>query len=64
MMTPCKAITTTPARSAASQATTLGAPLTASVPLIVARTPISAPTEISMLPEMITIDMPTAATAI
>ncbi len=63
-MTPCNAITRTPATSGASQATTIGAPFTASVPLIVARTPISAPTEISMLPEMITIDMPTAATAI
>jgi len=32
--------------------------------MIVAKTPISAPTEISMLPDTITIDMPTAATAI
>ena len=31
---------------------------------MVAKTPISAPTEMSMLPEMITIDMPIAATAI
>ena len=36
----------------------IGAPATASEPLIVASTPISAPTEISMLPEMMTIDMP------
>ena len=33
------------------------------MPLSVASTPISEPTEMSMLPEMITIDMPIAATA-
>ena len=42
----------------------IGAPATASEPLTVASTPISEPTEMSMLPEMITIDMPIAATAI
>ena len=42
----------------------IGTPATASVPLMVARMPISEPTEMSMLPEMITIDMPIAATAI
>ena len=41
----------------------IGTPFTASVPLTVARMPISEPTEMSMLPEMITIDMPIAATA-
>ena len=46
------------------QATTVGAPATASEPLSVASTPISAPTEMSMLPEMMTIDMPMAAMAI
>ena len=40
-----------------------GKPETASVPLSVASTPISEPTEMSMLPEMITIVMPIAATA-
>jgi hypothetical protein len=42
----------------------IGTPLTASVPLTVASTPISEPTEMSILPEMMTIDMPMAATAI
>jgi len=42
----------------------VGAPATASEPLTVAKTPISEPTEMSMLPEMITIDMPIAAMAI
>ena len=57
-------MTATPMMSGAIQATTIGAPATASEPLTVASTPISAPTEMSMLPEMMTIDMPTAATAI
>ena len=64
MIAPCAAITATPMTSGASQVTMIGAPATASEPLIVASTPIRAPTEISMLPEMITIDMPTAAIAI
>ena len=64
MTAPCAAITATPMTSGASQAMTIGAPATASDPLTVASTPIKAPTEISMLPEMITIDMPTAAIAI
>jgi hypothetical protein len=46
------------------QHSTIGTPSTASVPLIVASTPMSEPTEMSMLPEMMTIDMPMAATAI
>ena len=46
------------------QQSTMGTPATASVPEIVASTPIREPTEMSMLPEMITIDMPMAATAI
>jgi hypothetical protein len=61
---PCSIITSTPTMSGAAQTKASGAPATASEPLIVARTPISAPTEISILPETITIDMPTAATAI
>ena len=56
-------MTATPTTIGTSQATAIGAPATASDPLIVARTPISAPTEMSILPEMITIDMPIAATA-
>ena len=42
----------------------IGRPATASDPLMVARTPIREPTEISILPDTITIDMPIAATAI
>ena len=38
--------------------------MTASVPAMVASTPISEPTETSIWPEMMTIDMPIAATAI
>ena len=57
-------MTATPRTRGTSQLTRMGAPATASEPLIVASTPISAPTEISMLPDMITIDMPIAAMAI
>ena len=64
MIAPCAAMTATPMTSGASQVTMIGAPATASEPLTVASTPMSAPTEISMLPEMMTIDMPTAAIAI
>ncbi len=46
------------------QQTMVGQPATASEPPMVASTPISEPIEMSMLPEMITIDMPMAATAI
>ena len=50
--------------SGVSQTRMIGTPATASDPLIVARTPIREPTEISILPDTITIDMPIAATAI
>ena len=53
-----------PMTSGASQQMMIGTPFSASVPDTVASTPISDPTEISILPEMITIDMPIAATAI
>ena len=52
-----------PTSTGTPQAMKIGAPATASEPLIVAITPISDPTEMSILPEMITIDMPIAATA-
>jgi hypothetical protein len=51
-------------RTGRIQQSRIGTPFTASVPLTVASTPISEPTEMSMLPEMMTIDMPMAATAI
>ena len=63
-MKPMTSITRTLMTIGTSQLTTIGAPATASEPLTVASTPISEPTEISMLPETITIDMPMAATAI
>ncbi len=60
---PISPVTIAPTTSGASQHTISGKPETASVPLSVASTPIREPTEMSMLPEMITIDMPIAATA-
>jgi hypothetical protein len=41
----------------------IGYPDSAKMPLTVARTPIKEPTDISMFPDMITIDIPIAATA-
>ncbi len=61
---PCAAITATPSATGISHASTDGTPATASEPLTLASTPISEPTEMSMLPDTITIDMPIAATAI
>ena len=52
-----------PTMTGTSQETQTGAPLTTSVPATVASTPISEPTETSILPVMITSDMPIAATA-
>ena len=50
-----------PTRTGAPQATHKGQPLTASVPETTASTPIRDPTETSMLPDTITIDMPIAS---
>jgi len=52
-----------PATIEASHATQIGYPRTASVPEMVASTPMSDPTETSMWPAMMTMDMPIAATA-
>ena len=52
-----------PTRIGRVQATQIGQPDTASDPAITARTPIREPTETSILPDTITIDMPIAATA-
>ena len=50
------ALTDAPPASGTPQESQMGWPLTARVPEMVPRTPISAPTETSMLPVMITID--------
>src|SRR5438445_5185972 len=52
-----------PAAMEASHATQMGYPRTASVPEMVASTPMSDPTETSMWPAMMTMDIPIAATA-
>ena len=52
-----------PRMTGRSQLSQIGQPPTAIEPETTASTPISEPTETSMLPEMITIDMPIAATA-
>src|SRR3981081_542503 len=51
-------MTRMPTTSGVSQTRMIGTPATASDPLIVARTPIKEPTEISILPDTITNDMP------
>jgi hypothetical protein len=56
-------VTATPHSTGTIQASGIGQPATAIEPLIVASTPMSEPTEMSMLPEMMIIDMPIAATA-
>ena len=60
---PMKPVTAMPARTGTSQLSQIGQPATAIEPESTASTPISEPTETSMLPETITIDMPIAATA-
>ncbi len=56
--------TAMPTRIGNVQATQIGKPWVASVPEIVASTPISAPIDTSIWPAMMTSDMPIAATAI
>jgi hypothetical protein len=60
---PMNPVTATPARTGTSQLAQIGHPATAIEPESTASTPIKEPTETSMLPETITIDMPIAATA-
>ncbi len=62
-MKPMNAMARMPSSSGASQHSSSGQPATAIVPLTVASTPIRAAAEMSILPEMITIDMPIAAIA-
>ena len=58
-------VTAMPSRTGTSQLSQIGTAVRPrACPQTVASTPISEPTETSMLPEMITIDMPIAATAI
>ncbi len=59
-MTP---VASMPASTGTSQLSQIGQPATATEPDSTASTPIKEPIDTSILPEMITIDMPIAATA-